>query len=373
MNIVNIGTDKTLVGGASLGDAVERHRAYGRHLDHLDIIVYSPKREGLKEFKIADNVIGHPTNSWSKLGFMKDAERLFAKIHAQHKVDLIVCQDPFGPAVVGARLKKKYGVKLQINFHGDFFDNPFWLREHVRHRYYRRLAEKTILKADTIRIVSEALRPKLTKRYVKNEDIYVIPTPVNLEKFQAEPSPQRFDRPIILTVGRIVKAKDFPILLATARLLVKQVSGLEWRIIGDGPLRRKFERQTSSTLPQLKWLNALPHDQLRPHYQAASVLVSTSNNESFGKVFLEAAMAQVPVVATATLGANNIVVNGETGFLAPIGDPQRLAERIAYLILRPELVAQMGEQAKQHALSRFGWQRSIDAMVQMWRQTVGHS
>ncbi|MBN1778960.1 MAG: hypothetical protein JW816_01950, partial [Candidatus Buchananbacteria bacterium] len=129
MHIVNIGTDKTLVGGPKLGDALARHASYGRFVDQLDVIVYTNKNEGLKKFVISDNVIGHPTNSLAKIFFIFDAVKIFQKINQEKKVDVAVCQDPFVMGLAGVLLKFKYKIKLQVNFHGDFWQNKNWLKE----------------------------------------------------------------------------------------------------------------------------------------------------------------------------------------------------------------------------------------------------
>ena len=357
-----ISTDPTLLGQGSGGDAIARHLEYAKQVAQLDIFVLSKKRANVRQ--LSENCTVQPLSYWR---MKKAAEKFFRR----QPYDLIVCQDPFLTARVGTHLKKKFEKKLIIHFHGDFFDNPFWLQERLRHRYYRRLAERHVRQADSIRVVSDALRPKLEKRYVKREDIYTIPTPVDLEKFRGTPSAERAVKKIVLTVGRIVAAKDFPTLLKTAVLVAARVPQLEWQIIGEGNELAQLRRQTRRR-PYLRWLGAVAHEQLKNYYQQAAVFVLTSRNESFGKVFLEAAMAQLPCVATDTLGARTILRNGQTGYLAPIGDAQRLAERIVYLLERPEVAGQMGQAAQQHALQNFGWEKSVYAIIQMWRQTVAH-
>src|SRR3989344_3565737 len=195
MRVLMISTDPTLLGQGSGGDAIARHLEYAKQVAQLDIFVLSKKRANVRQ--LSENCTVQPLSYWR---MKKAAEKFFRR----QPYDLIVCQDPFLTARVGTHLKKKFEKKLIIHFHGDFFDNPFWLQERLRHRYYRRLAERHVRQADSIRVVSDALRPKLEKRYVKREDIYTIPTPVDLEKFRGTPSAERAVKKIVLTVGRIV-------------------------------------------------------------------------------------------------------------------------------------------------------------------------
>jgi len=366
MNIVNIGSDKSLVGGRQLGDAIERHREYGKYVDHLDIIVYTNQRERLKPFKISENVFGYPTDSLAKIFFIFDTLRIFKKVNSEHQADIVVCQDPFIPALIGWYLKKKYGVKLQINFHGDFLDNPYWLKESWKNYFYKIIAEKTIYFADALRVTSGRLKKKLIDRGIPAGKIYVVSTPVNLEKFKVNQVPVHLANRI-LTVGRVVKSKDFPTLIKAAALVKETIPDFEWLIIGDGPLLAKFKKQTSHQA-YLKWLGQIAHSQLAVYYQQASLIVLTSHNESFGKVLLEGAMAQKPAVATDTSGAQEIIEDNVSGYIVPIGDYKKLAEKIIHLVKNPELAKKMGERAYQLVQEKFGWQKNINAIIAVWRK-----
>jgi glycosyltransferase involved in cell wall biosynthesis len=360
MKILMISTDKTLLGQAGVGDAVKRHQEYARRVARLDILVLGGNGK-VNQFASNGQAIALP-----RWGAQQQAEKLFA----QQQYNLIVCQDPFWTGSLGVVLKKKFQAKLIIHFHGDFFDNPYWLKEHRRHRWYKKMAEKNITHADSLRVVSDGIKQKLINRGIADYTIFKISTPVNLDQFKMPAGDFTTKKKIVLTVGRIVKAKDFPTLIRAAGLVYQQVPDLEWQIIGDGPLLEKFKRQTKSQ-PYITWLGLVDHQKLRNYYQQAMVVVMTSNNESFGKVFLEGAMAGLPAVATNTVGAQEIIDNGVSGYIVSIGDAPAVAERISYLLKTPAAAAQMGQAAYRTVTEKFGWQKNIEAIIGMWRQTVG--
>ena len=359
MNVLMISTDRTLLRPNGFGDAINRHRQYASRVERLDILVLAKKRT--QRNQLAENCLVEPVYFWR-------AKPMINAVCRRHPYDLVVCQDPFLTATFGRHVKERLKeAKLIIHFHGDFFDNPYWLKEQWRNRWYRRLAENNITQADSIRAVSGAIKQKLVNRGIEAHNIYVIPTPVNLEAFVVEPAPRT--KPIVLTVGRMVKAKDFPTLIAAAARVASQVPNLEWLIAGDGPLRQTLMEKTKDQ-PYLRWLGNVNHDQLKTYYQQANAVVMTSSNESFGKVFLEAAMARVPAVATDTAGAREIIIDGESGYIVPIGDAVRCAERVTYLLQQPQLAATMGRRAYEIVSQKFGWQKSIDAIIAMWQQTA---
>jgi glycosyltransferase involved in cell wall biosynthesis len=73
------------------------------------------------------------------------------------------------------------------------------------------------------------------------------------------------------------------------------------------------------------------------------------------------------VVSTATDGARDIVIEGETGFLVPIGDAEAMAERVIELFSHPGRANTMGERARRHVAERFDQQRSAASWTGMWR------
>ncbi len=361
MKVLMISTDSTLLGQKGIGDAIARHKEYARGVERLDILVLSKKK--VEGNKIAQNCLAEPIYFWRH----KSRAVEFFK---RQNYNLIVCQDPFITGSLGVFLKKKFKVKLIIHFHGDFFDNSYWLKENFRHRIYKKMAQKNIKYADSIRVVSEGIRQKLIKRGIASENIYKIATPVNLEQFFSTPDSTWPNNKIILTVGRIVKAKDFTTLIKAAKEVCQSISDFEWQIIGEGPLLKKFKKQTQNQ-PYIKWLVGVNHQDLVNYYKKANFIVITSNNESFGKVFLEAAMSKKPAISTATVGAEEIIKDGESGYIVPIGDYKRIAARAIYLLNNEQVAQQMGQRAYEIVNQKFGWQKNIDLIMSMWRQTVG--
>jgi glycosyltransferase involved in cell wall biosynthesis len=89
------------------------------------------------------------------------------------------------------------------------------------------------------------------------------------------------------------------------------------------------------------------------------VLVHPAELESFGRIAIEAMAAGRPVVGVAGGGIGEIVVDGVTGRLVPVGDAAALASAIAEVVADPDLRLAWGEAGRQRAAEHY----SIDAMV----------
>jgi glycosyltransferase involved in cell wall biosynthesis len=85
---------------------------------------------------------------------------------------------------------------------------------------------------------------------------------------------------------------------------------------------------------------------------------------------IEAGAAGLPVVSTDTDGACEIVLDGETGRLVPVGDASALADGLVDLLSHPERARMMGERARQHVAERFDQQRSVATWIRLWQSVI---
>lgn len=368
MHILIISTDKTLVGGEKLGDALKRHQKYAAKIDWLDIIVYTHRREKLSQFKISGNATGYPSRSLLKPFFIFDALRIARSIHARKNIDIIVCQDPFVTGLAGSILKNKFKARLQINFHGDFWDNPSWLKEHPLNFLFYFLSRFTVRRADAIRVMSSGQKEKLIGHNINASKIYVISTPVDLEKYS------RFDenkvkqyrkdgQPIILHIGRRDKVKDYATLVKSFELIhQKNPAAILWQV---GAGLKYSELHTTVPEKNFRLSGRQSASKIVNVIHTCDVFVLSSTSESFGKVLVEAAACAKPLVSTATSGGHEIIQNGLNGFLVPIGDCKLLAEKIIYLLDHPLESIRMGERGRQLVRDKFG--DNLHKIVKLWR------
>jgi glycosyltransferase involved in cell wall biosynthesis len=92
--------------------------------------------------------------------------------------------------------------------------------------------------------------------------------------------------------------------------------------------------------------------------------------EGFGIVFLEAALAGSPAVATRVGGIPDAVVDGETGLLVPPGDFEALAEAVGRLLADPELRARLAATAAARARANFSWEAVTAAYEAAFRRCL---
>lgn len=143
------------------------------------------------------------------------------------------------------------------------------------------------------------------------------------------------DRPIVLSVGRLVKQKDHETLLrAFARVLETKAARLV--IVGDGPLREPLEKRCAvlGIDNDVAWIGW--DDNPFAYMAAADALVLSSWWEGLPGVLIQALACGCPVVATDCPGGSaEILDDGKYGNLVPVGDSQMMANAIDAMIAHP--------------------------------------
>jgi D-inositol-3-phosphate glycosyltransferase len=112
-------------------------------------------------------------------------------------------------------------------------------------------------------------------------------------------------------------------------------------------------------------------EELANLYRHASMFVLPSDEEGLGIVLLEAMASGIPVVSTKCGGPETAVIDGETGYLIPIGDSYALANRMLELMDNPPLRWRMGEAGRRLAQERFSLSVAGQAYLEVYDQLLG--
>ncbi len=376
MKVLIISTDRALLGErVSTGDALKRHKDYGSLIDKIDIVVFS--KQGYETKKIGSNVTCYATNSKSRLFYVRDAFGAAEKLLEDNEYDLAVCQDPFLTGLVGLKVKKKYGTKLLVHFHGDFWKNKYWLGENYLRLGLLFISKRVVPQADGIRVVSGGIKDKLIKAGVDEDKVRVISTPVDLENFKQADN-QMIDsicsefrgKKLVVWVGKMRKEKNLEFLLKSFKKISKVCGEAVLIMVGQGKDFSALNklRVELGLKDKVKMIGHVEYSRLPGYFHASSLVVLPSRHESLGKVLLEAAAAGKPVVATKTTGAADIVVEGKTGYLVEIDDQDKFVKQVLKILENNELALKMGRQAYEKISKRFDYMQSINQVVGLWNE-----
>jgi glycosyltransferase involved in cell wall biosynthesis len=174
---------------------------------------------------------------------------------------------------------------------------------------------------------------------------------------------------VFLFVGRIARDKGVFDLLQAFQSLATTVSDIELWLVGpdeEGLLKVLQELAASCNAP-IRFLGA----STTPEYfmAAADVLLLPSYREGFPSTILESAACEVPTIAYRIYGVLDAIIDGETGVLVEIGQPDNLACAMKSLVLDIELRLRLGQKARERAVRDFSSEKVTKAWLDFY---LGH-
>ncbi len=215
-------------------------------------------------------------------------------------------------------------------------------------------------------VTSHYMRQNLLLNGFLEEKVEVVPPFLNFQVTNPPPSSSR----IALFVGRLEKIKGTRLLPEIARLLPH---GAKLMVVGDGELKDELQQTVADgeLKERLLFRGRLNGEELLQAYADARVVIFPSMwQEPFGRVGIEALAMGRPVVAFDVGGVRDWLTHGETGFLAPRGDVQKLAEFTSLLLENGDLASEMGRKGHERARSLFDREQAVSRLEQILTSAI---
>ncbi len=208
---------------------------------------------------------------------------------------------------------------------------------------------------DAVVCNSQAAAARLIATGLAPDKIAVIGNALPAEAFTAAPAalPKRSG---VLRVGMVARMnhryKNHSGFLRIAAQVHRRIPDAEFVLVGDGPLRRELENESSSLGLGASAIFLGDRQDMPAVLAALDVAVLTSDSESLSNVILEAMAAGLPVVAY-SVGGNSELLSHQRGALIPAGNETSFADTVRKLLADSALREQLGRNARQFANENF--------------------
>ena len=227
----------------------------------------------------------------------------------------------------------------------------------------------SIEKSDGVTAVSRFLKEKTITNYGINKEIEVIPNFVDTELFKriADAKLRKTIAPngerVLIHISNFRVVKRVTDVIRIFNLVVKKIPA-KLVLVGDGPDRSNCENLCRELQlgDSVKFLGK--QAELVELLSASDLFLMPSQSESFGLSALEAMACEVPVISSSVGGLPELVVHGETGYIAEIGDVERMAKYAVELLsnnTRRDMFAKAG---RKRAVENF----DIDEIVGVYER-----
>lgn len=280
---------------------------------------------------------------------------------------------------------RDFGIPLVQSYHSIAAAADTPLGDGERPEAPGRLAGEQLLarEADLVITVSEAEKQTVLER-LGGERVRVVLPGVDTEVFRPCGGPECAERaawlahggrPEVLVAGRLDPLKRFDLAIAAVAAIAEERRP-NLRIVGAAPpdgaaYARSLHDAVADAgmITSTSFDGALLRSALAERLRLAALVLVPSHSETYGLVALEAAASGVPVIAAATGGLREAVLDGETGVLLESDEPAVWAAAIERVLGDAALAQRMGEAARAHAL-RHSWQASTERLLEVYRELL---
>ena len=330
-----------------------------------------------KDIKVISLNVSHMRYSLFKLikYFRKEKPDVFVSFMAQNNIVSIVAK-----VLSGAKVKiilsernnysavckyclYKISQKITLNFIYPVFMKIFYLKSDGIICVSKGVAD------DLAKIIGSSPKIKVVHNYFDFEKI------IKLSKEEidyAKVNPNNL--PTICAVGRLAKEKDYSTLLKAFSIILRSANS-RLIIVGEGRESGKLEM----LVRQLNISNSVYFAGLQKNsykfMSKADIFVLSSVNEGLPNALVEAMVCGVPVVSTdCESGPNEVIYDGENGFLVPIRDEKALADAVLKLLKDQGLREKFSIKGREKVLQQFSFEKTIKEYEKIFEEAVvGHN
>jgi len=167
------------------------------------------------------------------------------------------------------------------------------------------------------------------------------------------------EKKLVVTVGRLDRDKGQEMVIRSLKILPEDVFYL---IVGDGARRSELEIlvDREGVSGRVIFTDRVVEEDLVPLYNVGNVIClisrfSKKEGEGFGLALIEASACAKPVLGGDEDGSVEAVLNGESGVSLSPNDPSRIAEKLEFLLTRPEQARSMGLEGRRYVEKNFSY------------------
>lgn len=178
------------------------------------------------------------------------------------------------------------------------------------------------------------------------------------------------EKDFIVQVGALEPEKNHLFALQCMEILKNNFPDLKLVIVGDGSLREQLTKWVEShgLSKIVLFVGNIKQEEVMHIVGTARVFVLTSNTESFPNALAEAQGLGVPAVSFNVGGVPEIVEDGLTGYVVPLGDREKFMRRLTELLENKSIAQQMGEEARKRIIERFSMGKRVDRFLEFMKK-----
>lgn len=380
MHILFLSLDKSLLDGSGQGETLSRLQYWAKQVEKITVIIPFTKHT---HSKTTDNISIIPAiGSNSFLAYISILLQLWQLHRRRIPVDVISVNDPI-IGIPALLLRPILTCKVQVQVFGWPVSNAYWYASRWQNRILALAYTLTIRLYDSIRTDTQRDRQLLIKNYsIPKTKIITLPVTINptdqvrLQHLQTNTVLKQTlagaGGKVLLAVGRLVDMKGFSFLIEAFASVQTKIPEYTLVIVGDGPQKQELKRlaEKLKMTQHIRFAGAVPHDRLLDYYSIADIFVLPSLFEGFPRVLMMAGLVGLPVIATLTSGAQELIQDGKDGMLVEPANSNVLALAILNMLNDPKRCKLYGDRLQKKAIELLDFANIQNELIKSWKTLI---
>lgn len=235
-------------------------------------------------------------------------------------------------------------------------------------RLINRLENNTQKYSDAIICISNYVKSYAEDLGIKDEKLHTVYNGIDLSFFTPKEISKNNNKTIIGTIGRLTEQKGIDTLLKSFKVVNRNYPNTELEIIGDGPLKEELNKLTIKLgiNKKKKFLGGISYNEVRKYLNTWDIFVLASRWEAFGVVLIEAMAMEKPIVTTDAEAIPEIVDDGITGYICPIDDYKKIAEKIEWFLKHKKQAIEFGRKGRKRVEQLFNIKLSVEKIEKLY-------
>jgi len=288
----------------------------------------------------------------------------------KYKPDIILAYFALPAGWVARLIHMFYGIPYVVYFGGSDMPGANPSRFKKLYPFITFLTKWVWRSAKVSTVCSQGLLD-LGRKLDPNYDFRLVPNGVELTRFLPVDR-SRNPKVKILFIGRLIARKGLQyVVQALPKIQQLTKVPFEVEVVGTGAMRNNLDELAAKlgVSHLIKYVGTVPYDKLHESYQGADIFVLTSESEGMPAVTLEAMGCALPIVTTNVPGNQEIVKEGENGYLVNVGDTEKLAQSLAKLVADEELRRKMGAKSRSF-VQAFEWREIVKQYENILKEVI---
>lgn len=296
-------------------------------------------------------------------------------------LDIIHSHQPYSLGGEALKFSKKLGVPLVFTYHIKYEDYSHYIPlipESISKKYIRKKTIEYSNQCDNVIAPSTAIKKLLVDRGIK-APISIIPSGINIDNFARDAGQRDLirekhqikpDEIMLITACRLTEEKNLGFLIRSFAKIVEKEKNIKFMIVGDGAVRKDLEKMAGELgiKNNVIFTGLVDRTEIVGLYQASDIFIFASKTETQGLVAVEAMAAGDPVVAIKASGIEDIVKNGEDGFLTSESEDE-FCGSVLKIVRNNDLRSKMSTKAKVNS-RKFEIAPWVEKVVELYKSLI---